>query len=139
MQQISRRIPMPKCDFNKVTPFPKNTSGWLLLIVTEQVLHCSYLVAFLHQKRITWIAFSNRFQSAWHSEAGARRYSTKKGVLKNFAKFTGKHLCQRLFFKKVAIKESLAQVFSCKYCKISKNTFFTDHLPTTTSGRINPS
>ena len=26
----------------------------------------------------------------------------KKDVLKNFAKFTGKHLCQRLFFNKVA-------------------------------------
>ena len=28
--------------------------------------------------------------------------SMKKGVLKNFAKFTGKHLCQSLFFNKVA-------------------------------------
>ena len=26
----------------------------------------------------------------------------KNGVLKNFAKLTGKHLCQNLFFKKVA-------------------------------------
>ena len=26
----------------------------------------------------------------------------KKGVLKNLAKFTGKHLCQNLFFNKVA-------------------------------------
>ena len=26
----------------------------------------------------------------------------KKGVLRNFAKFTGKHLCQSLFFDKVA-------------------------------------
>ena len=26
----------------------------------------------------------------------------KKGVLKNFGKFTGKHLCQSLFFNKVA-------------------------------------
>ena len=26
----------------------------------------------------------------------------KKGVLRNFAKFTGKHLCQILFFNKVA-------------------------------------
>ena len=26
----------------------------------------------------------------------------KKGVLKNFANFTGKHLCQSLFLKKVA-------------------------------------
>ena len=28
--------------------------------------------------------------------------SYKKDVLKNFAKFTGKHLCQSLFFNKVA-------------------------------------
>ena len=30
-----------------------------------------------------------------------QRYSKKKGVLKNFVKFTGKHLCQSLFFNKV--------------------------------------
>ena len=54
----------------------------------------------------------------------------KKGVLGNFAKFTGKHLCQSLFFNKVAggacnfiKKETLAQVFSCEFCEISKNTF----------------
>ena len=49
----------------------------------------------------------------------------KKGSLRNFAKFTGKHLCQSLFFNKVAgvSKETLAQVFSCEFCKISKNTF----------------
>ena len=29
-------------------------------------------------------------------------YSFKKGALKNFAKFTEEHLCQRLFFNKVA-------------------------------------
>ena len=57
-----------------------------------------------------------------------------KGVLRNFVKFTGKHLPQRLFYNKVAglrpeacnfiIKESLAQVFSCEFWKISKNTYF---------------
>ena len=31
-----------------------------------------------------------------------RRCSIEKGVLKNFAKFTGKHLCQSLFFNEVA-------------------------------------
>ena len=31
-----------------------------------------------------------------------RRYSVKKGVLRNFAKFIGKHLCKSLFFNKVA-------------------------------------
>ena len=29
-------------------------------------------------------------------------FCKKKGVLRNFAEFTGKHLCQRLFFNKVA-------------------------------------
>ena len=31
-----------------------------------------------------------------------RRCSVKNGVLRNFEKFTGKHLCQGLFFNKVA-------------------------------------
>ena len=31
-----------------------------------------------------------------------QRYSVTKGVFRNFAKFTGKHLCQILFFNKVA-------------------------------------
>ena len=54
--------------------------------------------------------------------------SLKKGVLKNFAKFTGKHLCQSLCFNKVEglnfiEKETLAEVFFCKFCEIFKNTF----------------
>ena len=30
-------------------------------------------------------------------------------------------------------KETLAQVFSCEFCEISKNTSFTEHLQTTAS------
>ena len=56
----------------------------------------------------------------------------KKGVPRNFAKFTGKDLCQSLFSNKVASnfikKETLAQVFSCQFCETSKNTFLTEHL-----------
>ena len=55
----------------------------------------------------------------------------EKGVLRNFSKFTQNHLCQSLFFNKVAgsacnfmKKETLAQVFSCEFSEISKNTFF---------------
>ena len=48
------------------------------------------------------------------------RRSVRKGVLRNFSKFTRKHLCQSLFIK----KETLAQVISCECCEISKNTFF---------------
>ena len=54
-----------------------------------------------------------------------------------------KTLCWSIFFNKVAgwrlanggfiKKDTLAQVFSCEFCKISKNTFLTEHLRTTTS------
>ena len=56
----------------------------------------------------------------------------KKGVVENFAKFTGKHLFrpQACNFIK---KETVAQVFSCEFCEIFKNTFFTEHLRTTAS------
>ena len=36
------------------------------------------------------------------SRSSHRRCSVRKGVLRNFAKFTGKHLCQSFFFNKVA-------------------------------------
>ena len=62
----------------------------------------------------------------------------KKGVPRDFSKFTRKHLCQRLFFNQAAglspqacnfiKKKSLAQMLSCELCKISKHTFFTKHL-----------
>ena len=48
----------------------------------------------------------------------------RKVALRNFAKFTGKHLYQSLLFNKVAGLKTLAQVFSCEFCEISKNTFF---------------
>ena len=51
-------------------------------------------------------------------------------------KSTIKHLCQYLFFNKVAAgrpcnfikKETLVQAFSCEFCHIFKNTFFIGHL-----------
>ena len=68
----------------------------------------------------------------------------KKHVLRNFAKFTGKHLCQSPFFNIVAgpracnfvKKETLAQVLFCEFCEISKNNFFTEHLWATASEPI---
>ena len=59
-----------------------------------------------------------------------QRCSIIKGVLRNFTKFTKKHLCQSRFFK----KETLAQVFSFEFCEISQNNFSTEYLSTTASG-----
>ena len=53
------------------------------------------------------------------SRSSHRRCSVRKGVLRNFAKFTGKHLCQSLYFNKVAG----LRPEGCEFCEISKNTF----------------
>ena len=61
----------------------------------------------------------------------------KKGVLKNFAEL---QLCQSLFFSNVGclkpatlLRKTLAQVFSCEFCEIFKNTFSTEHIQMTAS------
>ena len=41
------------------------------------------------------------------TEANVWRCSVRKGVLRNFAKFTGKHLCQSLSFNEVVGLEAL--------------------------------
>ena len=42
------------------------------------------------------------FNEAFLARSSRPEIFRKKGVLKNFAEFTGKHLCQSLFFNKVA-------------------------------------
>ena len=68
------------------------------------------------------VFFSNKIKTAntiiLNAEATTRRCSLKKRLLKNFTKFTEKHLCQNLFLNKVAglrqliEKETLGQLFS---------------------------
>ena len=60
----------------------------------------------------------------------------KKGVLRNFPKFTGKHLCQSLFFNKVAglrpstlLKKRLwHRCFPVNFVKFLRTPFLTEHL-----------
>ena len=56
----------------------------------------------------------------------------KNVVLKNSAKFTGKHLCQSLFFNKGAGLKCF-QTFPCEFYEIFKKSFFTEHLRATAS------
>ena len=82
---------------NKVaglTPILKNICQRLLLHCTHTT-HC-YLSVLLYIQHLL------PHHHCYYSEAVVRRCSIKKGVLRNFAKFTGKHLCQSLFFNKVA-------------------------------------
>ena len=52
----------------------------------------------------------------------------KKSVLRDFAKFTGKHLCQSLFINNFADHVTLAQVFTVNFAKFWRTPFLTEHL-----------
>ena len=59
----------------------------------------------------------------------------RKGALRNFTKFTGKHLCQSLFFNKVAgapatlFKKRLwHRGFPVNFVKFPRTPFYIEHL-----------
>ena len=69
----------------------------------------------------------------------------KKGVLRSFLKLTRKHLCQGVFFNKVAdlspatlLKNRLwHRCFLVNFAKFLRTPFFTEHLWTTASDNSN--
>ena len=68
-------------------------------------------------------------------------YETKFKFSSSQWKTPGKHLCQGLFFNKVAglrplKKEAMVQVFSCEFCESFKNTFLTEHLRVVASASL---
>ena len=74
--------------------------------------------------------FSTKKKSVIIFKRSHRKCSVRKGILRNFAKFTGKHLCQSHFFKKEK-KETLAQVFPVNFAKFLRTPFLQN-----TSGRL---
>ena len=90
--------------------------------LTELVwLHFSeivYLYKFIyHFSRVSMVLKRNR--------SSHRRCSARKGILRNFAKLTGKHLCQSLFFNKVTGRH---RCFSVDFTKFLRTPFLTEHL-----------
>ena len=83
---------------------------WLCVVqnACSHIMNMGYTV-----KELLWLNMNL-------TEAVVRRCSVEK------VKFTGKHLCQSLFFKACNFikKETLKQVFSCEFCEISKSNFF---------------
>ena len=70
------------------------------------------------------------------SRSSHREVFYKKCVLRNFAKFTGKHLCQGLFFHKVADHRPVTllkrrfrhRCFPVNFAKFLRTFFLTEHL-----------
>ena len=67
-----------------------------------------------------------------------QRCSMKKAILKNFAKFTGKHLCQSLFFDKVAGRPTtlLKKKLWRRCFPVNFTKFLRTHFLRNTSGRL---
>ena len=107
--------------------------GWLLILVITLSIESSKYSVFSRKSRLVFILKKALYGSS------CPEVFCGKGVLRNFTKFTRKHICQSIFFNKVAglrpatllKKETLAQVLYSECCEISKNTFFTEHLRTT--------
>ena len=82
---------------------------------------------------LTWVEISYWYRSS------QRGCSEKRGVLRNFAKFTGKHLRQRFFFNKVTglrpvtlLQKSLwHRFFPVNFAKFLRTTFLQN-----TAGRL---
>ena len=80
--------------------------------------------------------FQQFFHKYWQKITKMRRSRSqmffKIVVLKNFANFTGKHLCWSLFLimlqDKACKEETQTQVFSCIFAKYFRTPFFTEHL-----------
>ena len=72
----------------------------------------------------------------WFNRSSRPEVFYKKGVLRNFAKLTGKHLCQSLFFKKSAsvrpatllLMRLWHQCFPVNFAKFLRTSFFMEHL-----------
>ena len=105
----------------------------------EIIVDTKILVSLLKAKTIRWcppllkwyyLKIRALHEIMKNRNSHQKRY-VRKGVLRNFVKFSGKRMCQSLFFNKVTSlrpcniikKEILAEVFSCEFCEISKNTF----------------
>ena len=89
------------------------------------IIHCLFYIIHIYILTLTILTQPPE----QNSEAAAG------GVLKNFANFTGKHLCWSLFFTKLQafrpatlLKKTPTQVFSCEIWEILKNTYFEKHL-----------
>ena len=94
------------------------------------------LSTFIFKPRGTWVFETLKSLENVLSEAAVQRCSVKRGLLRNFAKFTGKHLCQSHFFNKVAVMRSAAflkkrlwsRCFPVDFVKLLRTPFFVEYL-----------
>ena len=77
---------------------------YFLVFIIHFVFHQHFESILSFFSLLSYFKFSIlSFLISYMTEVTSRRCSVRNDVLRNFAKFTGKHLCQSLFFNKVLI------------------------------------
>ena len=114
----------------------ENILSYYFLPLFEEFGYIYHTIACLYW--IDWIYDATKFvtQSQICPEAVAQRCSVQKGVLKNFTKTTGKHLCQSLFLNKVAALRPATllklrlwhKYFPVSFAKFLRTPFLKEHL-----------
>ena len=146
-----------KCTYNTKREFLQLFQKTLLMIISQirhskKKVHKHYHSAHLHirahlsSQNIFFGKYNQTFWVVTSIRSSQRRCSVRKGFLRNLAKFPRKTpVPESLFLIKFQVllatllkKETLAQVFSCEFYEIPKNTFFTEHLWATAS-QLSPS
>ena len=156
---MNRKLPRPRVDL-KCKPFTYKVSKKILwpsrlgihvickkvVVQTHlQLLEFSIQTAFLtmtpseYVKVHVYLYLPTFWQKCALNRSSRSEVFCKKGGLRNFVKFTGKHLCQSLFFNEgpqacnFIKKETPAQMFPCESFETFINNFFTKHLSMTAS------
>ena len=130
-----------RCRITKCQGWSRGTSDNSFAVTLKKEVMLILLIYYC------WDSIAEKINSRRKYRGTHAEVFCNKGVLRNFAKFTGKHLCESLVFNKVAglrptllkkrlwhrcfpeafnftKKETLALVFFCEFCEISKNTFY---------------
>ena len=115
---------------------PSNTSGGCLCRNRRSPTKNWKLTTKKEKKKMTLGSKLKYFQ---RYEIQMFRLNTKQGVLKNFAKFTGKHLCQSIFLNKVAGLRPVTLIKKCLWHRcfpVNFAKFLRTYFLQNTSGRL---
>ena len=114
----------------------KSVSFLWKTISNNQVISKNYFYSSsVSQKRITPKLFSKNARSTEKAKAATVGALQEKLFFKISRNSQKTHVSESLFLIKLQTLEqvTLAHVFSCEFCEIFKNTFFTEHFRTTAS------
>ena len=144
MRKIDKETPVSESLLNKVT-YCRSASllkryfwRYLYYLFCQSIFRLVFL--------LLWINFWRKIMKLGNqvictkSRTSCSEVFYLRRVLKNYAKFTGQHLCPSFVFNKSyrlkgyrVIKKTLKQIFSCKFYEIFKNTYSVKHFWTAAS------